>query len=110
MRFHRFPALVGALAVVVAACGGKEDAPPAGNPRRIDLAPAPAAQPQLADAPVTAAPAKAPARKAQAPKPQPAPPPRVEAPAPAVVTPAPAPAPVVPAAPTSGAVAAGTSL
>jgi hypothetical protein len=112
MRFNTIPALLSAMALAVAACGGKEEAPQTANPRQIDLAPTPPAQPQLTDAPATAAPAKAPARKAPAPKQAPAPPPKTETPAAAPVTPVPVPAPVAaaPAAPTTGAVAAGTSM
>jgi len=104
----------GAL-VVVAACGGGDSAEP---PRQIDLAPAAAADPQLADAPLPeAAPAKAPIRApAKAPvtkEPAPMAPAveqrPIETPAPTPVTPVPEVAPSPPA-PTTGEVAVGTSF
>ncbi|HEY4658058.1 MAG TPA: hypothetical protein VIH11_00975 [Gemmatimonadaceae bacterium] len=100
----RHSAVLAFLALVVAACGGK-DAQQANNApaREIQLAPAPAAQPQLKDVPVAtaSAPARAPAKApAKAPEKRPEPaglhveraPAPVSVPQPAASASAPAPA------------------
>jgi len=101
-----------ALAGAFAACGNKDQATP--DSRMVELTPAPAAQPQLADTAVSLAPApetkvaKAPAPKpARKPAPNPAAPEAAPRPAPAVPLPTPAP---VRAAPGTGVMAAGLSL
>jgi hypothetical protein len=95
------------LTVAVAACGGgaSDDATVSADTaaRQVDLAPPPAAEPQLADAP---APEAAPATPAPRPRPQPAAP-RPTAPEPEPAAPArPAPTPAA----RIGTVAAGTSF
>lgn len=101
-------------AAALTACGGNDanQAPP----REIDLAPAKAADPQLADAPLPKAEPKAPERKQEAKRPAPveakAPEPRPD-PTPVAAAPvvaAPTPAPATPAAPTTGVIAAGTTF
>jgi len=93
-------AIIGVVGVL-AACG-KKDAQP--EPRQVELAPAPVAQPQLGDTAATAptpAPKPVPEKKPAAAVPQP------KAAAPAPVAPAPAPAA---ARPTTGMVAGGTTM
>ena len=107
-----FPLTLGA--VLLAASGGKDAAPPAnGEPaRQITLAPSKGAEPQLNDAPVKAeaVPVKAPVARKAAPKAATQAPP----PAPSVIvrelTPAPAAAPAGPPPAPTGVVAAGTSI
>ncbi|MBM3907086.1 MAG: hypothetical protein FJ363_03295 [Gemmatimonadetes bacterium] len=103
-----------ALMVVASACQKTGDAPP--ESRQVELAPAPPAQPQLADtAPAVSSPtadlkagaAPAPAKVAEA-KAPPKPAPRTAA-TPVAASPAPAPAPV-PAAPTTGTIGSGAAL
>jgi len=99
------PLAIVAVVGVLAACG-KKDQPP--ESRQVELAPAPAAQPQLGDT-ATAAPTPAPK---PAPKPAPTKKPVAVVPQPQPVVPAPAavaPAPV-PAKATTGIVAGGTTM
>lgn len=100
-----------AIVVLLAACGKNDQATP--ESRQVELTPAPAAQPQLADTAVTAAPEAELATTAQptatpTPKPAPKPAPR-PAPAPAAAAPTVAATPA-PTAPTTGVVAGGSSL
>lgn len=106
-KFIRLAAAPLVLLAFVAACQKSNDAP--ADARQVELAPAPAGQPQLADT-APAAPAAAPASApAKAPEKAPAKAPTSTAAKPA--TPAPTPAPAAkPAVPTTGVVAAGSSL